>query len=193
MGGHGGENIDLANEGQAATMLVDMGIRVTPGASYTVSFFVAGDTQDEFGCSLELVFQDEEVETPKQWQYLGATTVTVNVLAQGTDRTQTARTLDPGPSTEIGGIIGCCVGDMAALGVNHGVAIATGGVERQEWLLGGVGGELIIGAGASNPPTQKHHLHCQVKPGESVRIDFMSIIEAGVVDCAISVGFVVPA
>lgn len=192
MGGHAGENADLANEAQPATVLKKLGIRVKPGGEYRVEFQVQGDTQDEFGCSAEIIFQDDEVEQPTFWISSAVTTATVDVEARGTNSSQTAQSIGARGSRMIVGAIGCAVGDMAALGVNHLVWKGSVALEdAQSILLGGVGGELIIGSGASNPPTQRTDLAIHVKEKTSVYSEFMSIIEAGVMDGAISLGFAV--
>lgn len=191
MGGHGGENADLANEASPPTVLTNMGLRIRPGATYRIDFQSGGDTQDEYGCSFELVFQDEEVEQPKFWISSAITTTTVDVEAQGSDLTQTVSTIDPRSSSMIGSIIGCATGDMAALGVNHLVWKGTVGLEDpQGVILGGVGGELVIGSGAHNSPTQRQ-VSMLLKDSTSVMSEFMSIIEAGVMDGVIALGFVV--
>lgn len=193
LGGHGGENIDLANEGASSTPLIDLGLRVKPGKSYTVSFQVNGDTMDEFGCSIELVFQDEPVREPKFWISRNNTTAVVNVEVPGvTPAGGALPNIPPGDSVVIGGVIGCGAGDMAALGVNHIISkLSRGTIDHQEILLSGVGGELIIGSGAHISPTQRHHIGILVKPNTGVYTEFMSIIEAGVMDGVISLGFVV--
>jgi hypothetical protein len=192
IGGHGGENIDLANEGSKPTPLIDMGIVVKPGKTYKIEFQALGDTMDEFGCSVELVFQDEPVRQPKHWESLNATTATVNVEVQGTDLSSTATTLSPGDSVDIGGFIGCAAGDMAALGVNHLVGRLSKALEDDsDFILGGVGGELIIGSGAHLEPTQRAFVSYRVKKNQNVYGEFMSIIEAGVMSGAYALGFVV--
>jgi hypothetical protein len=191
IGGHGGENIDLANEGSAPYRFQDLGIKVNGGAPYTVSFQTTGDTQDEFGCSFELKFQDDEVRQRKFWRSRNVTTAVVNVEVPGV--TLAAAALPNVPtenSMEIGGTIRCMAGDMAALGVNHAMAKLSNCVDNQELNLGGVGGELIIGAGAHVSPTQSLYDHILLKEKTPVNVQFMSIIEAGVVDCALSLGFV---
>jgi hypothetical protein len=193
LGGHGGENIDLANEGAAPVILVDLGMRCIPSAPYRVDFQVQGDTQDEFGCAIELIFQDDEVETPKRWVSRAATTAAVNVEVQGTDVAQAAATVPPFTSTEIGGIIGCGAGDMAALGVHAIVAkTSVGTVDDNSFLLAGVGGELIIGAGAHISPSQRTHCHYKVKESTNIMVELMGIFEAGVMDGIVSLGFVIP-
>lgn len=193
MGGDGGENIDLRNEGSPPTVFTDMGMRVLPGLKYRVDFQSAGDAQDEFGCSMEITFQDIEVETPKHWESTAVTTAVVDVEVQGTDLNQDAGTIPPGNSIEIGGVITCGAGDMAALGVNHIInKIKNGVVDEQQFICGGVGGELVIGSGAHISPSQRTHLAIKLKGKTAIYSEFMSIIEAGIMDGVAAFGFVVP-
>lgn len=192
MGGHGGENVILANEGSKPTALIDMGIKVNPSSSYTVTYQSTGDTQDEFGCSMEIVWQADEVRQRKQWISRNVTTAVVDVEVPAVTLAGAALpNIPPGGSTMIGGVIGSCAGDMAALGVNHLIAKASNGlVDDQEILLGGVGGELIVGSGAHLEPTQRAFINWPIKSGEPIFVEFMSIIEAGVMDGLVSFGFV---
>jgi len=191
IGGQGNENIILANEGSAPFAFHDLGIKVIPGASYTISFQVTGDAAQDFGCSFEIKFQDDEVRQRKFWRSRNVTTAVVDVDIPGV--TLLAAALPNVPlenSLEIGGTIRCMAGDMAALGVNHGIAKISNCVDAQEVLLGGVGGELIVGSGAHVSPTQSLYDHILLKEKTPVNIQFRSIIEAGIVDCALSLGFV---
>lgn len=192
MGGHGGENADLANEGSRPTPLVDLGIKVNPSSSYTVTFQSTGDAQDEFGCSCEIMWQAEEVRQRKQWVSRNVTTAVVDTEVPSVTLAGAALpNIPPGGSTMIGGVIGSCAGDLAALGVNHLITKARGGLkDDQEILLGGVGGELIIGSGAHIEPTQRVGIEWPIEPNEAIYVEFMSTIEAGVMDGLVSFGFV---
>lgn len=191
-GGHGGENIDLTNEGSDPAILVDLGIVVLPGLPYTVQFQSTGDTQDEFGCCAELIFQEAEVRQPKRWIARNQTTAAVNADLATVDRLGAALPNVPsGGSRMIGGVIGCASGDMAALGCHTLLAKLSGGVvDPQSLILGAVGGELIIGAGAHIKPSQRTHLAIMVKELESVYVEIRGVNEAGVMDGVVSLGFV---
>jgi hypothetical protein len=192
LGAHGGENVDLANSGMSPPPLIDMGLRVKPGGAYKVEFMAEGDADAEEACSIELVFQDEEVRQPKHWETSTKVTSTVDVDARGRDTTQTAASINPGDSTEIGGVIGAGAGDFAALGCNHIICRLTKGVvDEQQILLACVGGELIIGSGLTLPVTQRAFVSYLVKKNTSIYVAFRTIIEAGVMLGMISIGFVV--
>jgi len=80
---------------------------------------------------------------------------------------------------------------MAALGCHHIVAILSGGCQpRQECLLAGVGGELVIGAGAHIPPSQRF-VNYPVKSKTNVYVEFRGVNEAGVMQGGVSIGFAV--
>lgn len=193
LGAVAGEDVNIHAGGVKATAFVDMGIRVVPGANYTVTFMIGGDTIGEAACSIELLFQEEEVRQPKRWVWSEETIAAVDTNVQGTNSTQVAEAPGCGGSETIGGVIGASAGDLAALGNMHGVMILTEGVlDRQEILLGGVGGELITGEGVTNPPTQRAFIDYPTKPEGSVYIEFRGVIEAGQCVCAASIGFVVP-
>lgn len=192
LGCHGGENVDLTHQGMKGEPLVDMGMRVKGGLSYRVQFMAEGDADAEEGCSLELVFQDAPVRQPKHWEYSGVVTATVDTDLQGRDSTQTTTSISPGDSTEIGGAIGAMGCDAAALGLQGNVCKLSKGVEDdQEILLGVSGGELNVGSGHLNAPTQRHHVSYKVKAKTNVYVAFRGIFEAGVSLGMISLGFVV--
>lgn len=192
LGGHGGENIALANEGVAPTAFEDMGIVVNHGLPYTVTFQSNGDVQNEFGCAIELIFQDESVREPKRWIARNQTTAAVDADLATVDRLGAALPNVPsGGSTRIGGVIGCGCGDLAALGVHAIVGKASGGVkDPQSFLLGGIGGELIVGSGAHVSPSQRTHIAVIVKDLEAVYTEMRGIFEAGIMDGVVSFGFV---
>jgi len=192
LGAHGSENIDLANTGAPSTPLSDMGLRCLSGGEYQIQFMVTGDGQQDFGCSIELTFQDKSVRQPKQWVSRNVTSAVVNVDVPGVTLAGAALpNINPGNSTLIGGFIGCGAGDMAALGCHHIMCKASQGlVDNQEVQIAGVGGELIIGHGAHIPPTQRVGIAWQIKDGEPVYISFRGVIEAGIMDAAASFGFV---
>lgn len=191
IGGHGGENVILANEGCRPTPLHDMGIALNPGGDYTISFQTLGDTQDEFGCSVELIFTSNGVREAKQWVARGVITAAVNANVEAENLNAVAVTLSSAGSSKIGGVIGCAAGDMAALGVNHVVALLSGGCQPdQECLLGGVGGELIVGSGAHIEPSQRIVNYPIPSVKKNVIIMIRGTIEAGVIMGGLSIGFV---
>lgn len=191
IGGHGGENQDLTATGSPGINLKDLGIVVVGGGQYRVFFQSVGDTQDEFGCSIELVFTSDGVREPKHWVASAVVTAAVDTPVQGADLLAVAGTVSPGASVKIGGVIKGAAGDLAALGVNHVVAILSGGcAPTQEILCGGVGGELNISAGEKGSVSMRT-CNYTVLSKTNVYVEFRGTIEAGVIMAGISIGFVV--
>lgn len=178
--GYGGEVVIERNDGIAACVLHDLGIKVNPGGEYIVQFETVGEDGGEVGCIAELIFQAAAVRKPKQWIGREIQVAAVDADVAMATLAQVAAPVDAGPSKLIDGVIIVVGSDMAGLGCSSGVTkFSQGTVDEQHINAGSYGGELIVGDGDLTPPSQRIDAGYELKGGEPIVVEARMVNEDG--------------
>jgi len=188
--GYGGEVVIERSDGVAATVLHDLGIKVTPGGEYILQIETVGEDGGEVGAIVELIFQAAAVRKPKQWIPREEQVAAVDADIAMATLAQVAAPVDAGPSNLIDGVIIAMGSDLAALGCCSGVVkISQGTVDEQHINAGSWGGELIVGDGDVVPPSQRVDAGYALKGGEPIVVEARMVNEdGGTISIGVSLG-----
>lgn len=189
--GTGAELIDGKHDSVPAFVFKDLGLRVKPNGDAKFWLEMVGEDVGEMGAIGSICWQKDPVRQPKTWKGFEIQVAAANADVQCADLEQVAGTISPDDSTEIGGVIATAGSDFAALGVGGaGFKLQTGVKDEQHFPCSTHGGELIIGAGDTVPPTQ-YHTAIPVKKNTNIYVAARMMLEdGGTVAVGGSIGFV---